>query len=87
MGNVKFIEHKRMEILRIDLSPCELEEIVPILNNAKKLIAARHLKSILTLTNVIDAPYTPALDSTMKKFVVHDTPFIKAGLVVGGGSE
>ncbi len=36
MGNVKFIEHKRMEILRIDLSPCELEEIVPILNNAKK---------------------------------------------------
>ncbi len=83
MGNVKFIEHKGIEILRIDLSHCEMEEIVPILNSAKKLISGRPLKSVLTLTNVTDARYTPALDRTMKEFVVHNKPFVSAGAVVG----
>jgi hypothetical protein len=83
MGEVKFIEHKGIEILRIDLSHCEMEEIVPILNTAKKLISGRPLKSVLTLTNVSDARYTPALIRTMKEFVVHNKPFVGAGAVVG----
>jgi len=83
MGSVNFIEHKGIEILRIDISHCEMEEIVPLVNSAKKLIAGRPLNSVLTLTNVKDARYTPALERTMKDFVVHNKPFVKAATVVG----
>jgi hypothetical protein len=83
MGNVKFIEHKGIQILRIDLSHCELPEIVPILNAAKELIAGRPLKSLLTLTNVSNARYNPALNRTMREFVVHNKSFVNAGSVVG----
>jgi hypothetical protein len=55
MGSANFIAHKGKEILRIDLSRCELEKFIPILNDSKKLIAGRPLKSVLTLTNVTDA--------------------------------
>ena len=83
MGNVEFVGHKGLEILRIDLSRCEIEEIVPILNKARKLIAGRPLKSVLTLTNVSDARYTPALNRMMKEFVLHNKPFVNAAAVVG----
>jgi len=83
MGSVKFIQHKEKEILHIDLSQSELEEIVPILTEAKKLIAQRDHKSVLTLTNVTDTRYTPVLDRMMKEFAIHNKPYVAAGAVVG----
>jgi hypothetical protein len=72
-----------MEILRIDLSHCEMEKIVSILNAAKKLMAGRPLHSVFTLTNVSQAWHTPALNRTMKEFVLHNKPFVCAGVVMG----
>jgi len=83
MGSVRFIRHKEKEIMRIDISRAELEEVVTILAEAKKLISQRAEKSVLTLTNVSDTRYTPALDRMMKEFASHNKPYVVAGAVVG----
>jgi len=83
MNRVEFIQHKGKEILRIDISRCELEEIIAVVASTKKLLSVKPQQSVLTLTNVTDAKYNPALNRVLKEFVLYNKPFVKAGAVVG----
>ena len=82
-GSVKFIEHKGKRILLIDFSRCEMEEIVTVVREGKKLIAAEPHNSVLTLTLVTDARTNSAVTRVMMEFTAHNKPYVKAGTVVG----
>lgn len=82
-GSVKFIEHKGTRILLIVFARCEMEEIVAVVREGKKLIAAEPANSVLTLTDVTDARTNSAITRVLKEFTVHNKPYVKAGAVVG----
>ncbi len=82
-GSVRFIEHKAKKILMIDFAGCELDEIVSIVQEGKRLIAAEPPKSVLTLTNVTETRNNSAVARVMKDFTAHNKPYVKAGAVVG----
>lgn len=82
-GNARFIEHKNKRILLIDFSRCELEEIVSIIREAKKLISMEPPASVLTLTNVTGTHNNAAVVRVMKDFTTFNRPYVKAAAVVG----
>ena len=55
-----------------------------IIEQAKKAIREYPRSSLLVLTN-IDNPYnyTPALFNSLKSFVIHNKPYVKASAVLG----
>ena len=82
-GNVKFIEHAGKRILMIDFSRCELDEIVTIVHEGKKLIATEAKNSVLTLTDVTNTRNNAAVVRVLKEYTTYNRPFVKAGAVVG----
>ena len=83
MGSVRFIEHKAKRVLLIDLSNCELEEIVSVVKETKKLIAKEEKSSVLTLANVTGSNPSIAITKVLKDFVAFNKPYVRASAVVG----
>jgi len=84
MAGVKFIRHENIEILYIDFSYSKSkEEILRIMEDTKRLIAARPPASVLTLTNITDAHFDKDINEGLKDLAIHNKPYVKAGAVVG----
>jgi hypothetical protein len=82
-GSIGCVEYKGKRILSIDFTGCEMEEIVAVVQEGKKLIAAEPPNSVLTLTIVTGARTNSAVTRVMKEFTLHNKPYVKAGAVVG----
>jgi hypothetical protein len=83
LKRVAFIDHQGTKILSLDFTGCELEQIVVVVQEAKRVIAAEPKNSLLTLTNVADAHTNAAVTLVMKEFTAHNKPFVKAAAVIG----
>jgi hypothetical protein len=83
VGRVYFVETGDARILFIDFSNCDLADAVPIIREARGIIASQPPGSLLTLTNVAGARVSPALAKVMKEFADHNKPYVRAGAVVG----
>jgi len=83
MERITFIHHKGQEILFLDFSGCRAEEVAPLIDRAKTLIAARPEQSLLTLTDVTDMRFDDAVSQRMKEFTAHNKPYVRAAAVVG----
>ncbi len=84
MSGAEFINHQGVEIFYIDFSNTKsAEEVVQIIEIAKKLIAERPLSSVLTLTNITNAYFDRDISSELKGFAAHNKPYVKAGAVIG----
>ena len=83
MSRVKFIIHKGKEILFIDFSNCKVEEIKPITEEAKAIIAVQPPNSLLTLTDVTETRYNHEATKTLKEYVAHNRPYVKFAAVIG----
>lgn len=80
---VKFIKHHEKEILFLDFSNSQTDEILKTIEDAKRVISARPANSLLTLTDVTNARFNEQVGEGMKHFTAHNKPFVKAGAVVG----
>ena len=83
MASAMVVKHKNKEIVVIDLSGSDLEDVIKAISTAKNLIRTRPKNSVLTLTDATQARFTPAATRVLKDFVRDNAPFVKAGAVVG----
>ena len=80
---VKFITHRGVQILFIDLSHATPDEFLAAMNEARGMIAAQPQGSLRTLTNVAGVRFRKELTPSIREFLVHNKPFVRAGAVVG----
>lgn len=83
MAGVQIIDYKGIEIVLIDFSGADLEDVIGALESAKRLIRDRPRGSVRTLTDATKARFTPAITRVLKEFVLENGPFVKASAVVG----
>jgi hypothetical protein len=80
---VKFIKHREKEILLLDFSNSRTDEVLKIIEHAKRVISSRPENSLLTLTDVTNARFNDEVGDGMKRFSAHNKPYVKAAAVVG----
>ncbi len=80
---VKFITHQETEILFLDFSNSEADEVLSTIEDAKRVISSRPEQSLLTLTDVTNARFNEAVGEGMKQLTAHNKPYVKAAAVVG----
>ena len=80
---VKFIKHREKEILLLDFSNSGTDEVLKIIEDAKRVISAKPENSLLTLTDVTNARFNEKVGDGMKQFSAHNKPYVKAAAVVG----
>lgn len=80
---IKFIVHEGKEILFLDFSHCKTDDIIRIIEEAKKVIKSRPQNSLLTLSDVTGARFNEDVGREMKEFTAHNKPYVKAAAVVG----
>lgn len=83
MSKVTFIEHKGKEILFIDFSNSELDEVLKIIEESKVVIKSKPQNSLLTLTDVSNTSFNENITEAFKEYTIHNKPYVKAGAVVG----
>lgn len=81
---VRFVDHGGARILLIDFSHLQkTDEILAEVERARTLIARQPPASLLTLTHVRGARYSPPVMDALKQLTAHNKPFVKAAAVVG----
>jgi hypothetical protein len=80
---VQFITHRGKEVLSIDFSATNPDEMLQLMETAKRIISQRPEGSVRTLTNVERAHYNRVVSDAMKDYVAHNKPYVLAGAVVG----
>lgn len=80
---VKFIKHREKEILLLDFSNSGTDEVLKIIEDAKRVISTMPENSLLTLTDVTNARFNEEVGDGMKQFSAHNKPYVKAAAVVG----
>lgn len=83
MERVRFIEHNDKQILHLNFASAKAEEVLTTIEKAKTIIAAQPANSLFTLADVTDAAFNREVSDSMKTFVTHNKPFVKASAVVG----
>jgi hypothetical protein len=83
MKRIQLIDYKGKEIVYLDFSDCNVDEVFQIIEMAKKIIRVQPLNSVLTLTNVSGTKYNREAIQEMKEFANGNKPFVKAGAVIG----
>jgi hypothetical protein len=84
LARVRFIEQRGKRILLIDFSGLQAtEEILAEVENARAVVAAQPPASLLTLTHVKGARYTPPVMEALKKLAADNKPYVRAAAVVG----
>ncbi len=86
MGRVNFIDHGGVQILDIDFShTSSTEEVVPIVEEAKRVICTAAPASLLIRTNISDMPLDGATVKVMREYLAHNKPYVRASAVIGVG--
>ena len=83
MERAGFIKHGTREILLINFSDCKPHEILPVIDQAKKIICTRPESTVLTLTNVTNMRFDDKVTAELKAFTTYNKPYVKAAAVVG----
>lgn len=83
MGKVNFTEHKGKKILHIDMSNCMEDEVLAIIEEAKKIIRAQPEKSVFTMTDVTHTRYNAAVVAALQEYTKGNKPYVKAAAVLG----
>ncbi len=82
-SRIKFIRHEEKEILFLDFSNSGTDEVLKIIEDAKRVISARPEGSLLTLTDVTNARFNEKVGDGMKQLTAHNRPYVRAAAVVG----
>jgi hypothetical protein len=80
---VKFIEHKGKKILLVDMSDLLEDDVIAVIEYAKKIIRSQPENSVLILTNVTHARYNAKVVSAMQEYAKGNKPYVKASAILG----
>jgi len=81
---VENINHKGIDIVRIDFTGCtNLEGILPIIEEAKKKVTAKGQNGAVTLTLLSGMRFNSSMLSAVKEYMAFNRPYVKKGAVVG----
>lgn len=83
MPGVKLLKYKAYNIVIIDLAYCDQERAVAVTEEAAKLIASQPPKSVITITQVAGAHFSPRTVKAVHDLATRDDPFVSVGIVVG----
>jgi hypothetical protein len=82
-GHVRFIEHKGVRILQIDLENCTAAEVVERTGQVRSVIATQPVNSVRTLTLVKGARFDRKTAAALKDYTAHNKPFVRVAAIVG----
>jgi len=80
---IRFVKHKGQAILLIDLSGLSAEQIVAVVNDVQRRIAALPANSVLTLADFTDSHVDKAAATRIKEALTLDRPHVKRSAWVG----
>ncbi len=83
MERIQFIQHKGKQILHLDFTRANADEVLQVIREATGVIAAQPAKSLRTLTDVTDMRFNTEATEALKVFVNHNKPYVTASAVVG----
>ena len=83
MDRVRFITHQGTQILLVDLTDCNAEEVIELLTQVQRVVTAQPRKSVLTLSDLTGAQFSRAAVTRMKEVAVFDRPYVKRAAMVG----
>lgn len=83
MDRIQFIDHNGRNILHLDFSGCNAEEVLTIIERSKEVIKSQAPNSLFTLTDVTNAGFNNRVSEAMKEFARHNKPYVAAAAVVG----
>jgi len=83
-GRTRFIEHDGHRMLLLDFSGIrDHAAAMEAIAEAKTIVAAQPRRSLLTITYIKGAAYTPAITRALQELAQHDSPYVKAAVVAG----
>jgi len=86
MDRVRFITHQSKQILLVDLTDCNAEEVIELLTQVQRIVTTQPRKSALTLCNLTGTQFSRAAVTRMKEVAVFDRPYVKRAAMVGAES-
>ena len=86
MDRVRFITHQSKQILLVDLTDCNAEEVIELLTQVQRIVTTQPRNSVLTLCDLTGAQLIRAAVTRMKEVAVFDRPYVKRAAMVGAES-
>jgi hypothetical protein len=86
MDRVRFITHQGKQILLVDLTDCNAEEVIELLTQVQRVVTTQPRNSALTLCNLTGTQFSRAAVTRMKEVAVFDRPYVKQAAMVGAES-
>src|SRR6266852_6540585 len=86
MDRVRFITHQGKQILLVDLTDCNAEEVTTIVGEVPRIVTTQPRKSVLTLCDLTGTQFSRAAVTRMKEVAVFDRPYVKRAALVGAES-
>lgn len=87
MDRVRFITHRGKRILLNDFSGTnDSDEVLAAIERCRALVAEEPPESLLTLTFVRDAKFSPEVTDALKQLAADNKAHVKAAAVVGEGA-
>jgi hypothetical protein len=83
MAGISFITHQGVRIIYEDYSQCKTDEVLALLEQAKKIIKSQPEKSVLALANVKGASFDNRVTDAFKQFGKESAPYVKCSAVYG----
>ncbi len=83
---IGFIMHDGRQILLIDFSQCSSEQILVLLEEVQRKVAANPKGSLLVLADFTDGHFDKPVVTRMKEVLVHDRPYVRRAAWVGTSS-
>jgi hypothetical protein len=86
MDRVRFITHQGKQILLVDLTDCNAEEVIELLTQVQRIVTTQPRNSVLTLCDLTGTQFSRAAVTRMKEVAVFDRPYVKRAAMVGAES-
>ncbi len=86
MDRVRFITHQGKQILLVDLTDCNKEEVIELLTQVQRIVTTQPRNSVLTLCDLTGTQFSRAAVTRMKEVAVFDRPYVKRAAMVGAES-
>ncbi len=86
MDRVRFITHQSKQILLVDLTDCNAEEVIELLTQVQRIVTTQPRNSVLTLCDLTGTQFSRAAVTRMKEVAVFDRPYVKRAAMVGAES-
>ncbi len=83
MSRIKSLCYKNKYIFLIDFSDLKASEVLPVIAEARTIIAQHPKQSVLTLTDISRMGFNAAIIQAFKEYVIHNKPYVKAAALVG----